>query len=424
VRAIDKQIQTALAHTQKASRLSPYAYYLARHVGLFQWMEKKTARFGSVGQEIAMSSDVLHREYWHTYEIPMDGRDTVFQVWIVRTDILGKAYRFGRGIVANPDYPNLYIAQQSGMPRRVILELDADETAVLHAILSKKAKQHFLALDTLTDDKNLQENIHAVFKNILARIEKRDMPYTLSFDKVQKNTIYLPLPLPESEDYSEKIAWLLERSDLIEVTGDSADEPEVHHEPTWQPLLKGDVARRLRQLDMVKEVGSVRGVYDGYDLLDNDDIAIVGRWEKLNLIERAQYEQRIVGYGAFDLAVGKIQLIAIMRDRNNDGIGQHFLLKHNKKQVLIATDLNGDNEHISRYKDPITPYFNSEEAAQLTAKDLEIVCEIWEDGLRLEPVLKVLFEVVERQQEYVSPENIIRTLHTWLGIEENEETAS
>ena len=424
MKAIDKQIQTALAHSQKASRLSPYAYYLARHVGLFQWMENKTARFGSVGQEIAMSADVLHREYWHTYEIPMDGRDTVFHIWIVRTDVLGKAFSFGSGIAANPDYPNLYVAQQSGMTRRVILELDADETAVLHAIIRQKGKQHFMALDSLTDDKTLQEIIHAVFKNILARIEKRDMPYTLSFDKVRKNTICLPLPLPESEGYSEKLAWLLERSDLIEVTGDFSAEPSVEHEPTWQPLLKGDVARRLRQLDMVKEVGSVRGVYDGYDILDDDDIETVGRWEKLNLIERAQHEQRVVGCAAFDLAAGKVQLIAIMRDRNSDGIGQHFLLKLNRTQVLIATDLNGDNEHISRYKDPIMPYFDSEDAAQLTPADLDIVCEIWEDGLRLEPVLKVLFEVVERQQEYVSPANIIRTLHTWLGIEADEEAAT
>ena len=64
----------------------------------------------------------------------------------------------------------------------------------------------------------------------------------------------------------------------------------------------------------------------------------------------------------------------------------------------------------------------TEEAAQLTPADLEIVCDIWEDGLRLEPVLKVLFEVVDQQQEYVNPENVIRTLYTWLGIEENEET--
>lgn len=418
--AIDKQIQIALATTLAASKLSPSAYSLARQVGLFQWLANKTRRFGSVGQEIIMSPEFLHREYWHSYDVPLAGRNTVFQVWIVQTGLLAKEHLFGRGVVSDPKRPNLYVAQQSGMQRRVILEVDADETAVLHAIIRQKSQQHFWPIQDLTDDADLQEQVNLIFGNIVARIEKHNMPYTTAVDDMPDNAIYLPFPVPESEAYPQKLKWLLERSDLIEVTNEIDDEPMIPYEPTWKPLQKGDVARRLRELGMIKEIGSIRGVYD--EIADSETTS---RWQKLDILERAGHEQRIVGCGTLPLHEDMLRMVVIMRDRLNDGIGQHFLLRRGKKQWLITIDLNGENESIMRYKHDIMTYFDTVDTKTLSSDDLETACETWEDGLRVDAWLKVLFDVVEQQQGYVSSETVMRTLQKWLGIEEeSEETTS
>src|SRR5215211_1956485 len=102
--AIEKQVQVALTKSLAASRLSPYAYMLARQLGLFNWLASKTRRFGSVGQEVIMSGEFLHREFWHTYEVSVDfERASVLQAWIVETVVLAKEFPFqGQRVVPDP----------------------------------------------------------------------------------------------------------------------------------------------------------------------------------------------------------------------------------------------------------------------------------------------------------------------------------
>lgn len=421
--AIEKQVQLALAKSQAASGLTPYAYMLARQLGLYYWLASKTRRFGSIGQEVIMSGEFLHREFWHTYEVVLAfNRLTVAQAWIVETSVLAKEFPYeGQHVVPDPQRPNLYIAQHSGMPRRVILEIDADETAILHAILRRKSTQHYRTIVSLTDDKDLQEQVKLIYGNIIKRLQTRSIPYTLAAFEPNDDTIYLPFPLPESEDYPEKLSWMLERSGHIEVEADAVV-AKVYREPQWQPKQVGDVARRLRDLDMISETGSIRGVYDEVDFGEwESDFA--SRWEKLNLLERAEYEQRIVGCGTLSMNGEPIRIIAIMRDRLNDAIGQQFIIRQKKKQLLVTIDLHGENESVKYFKEDMMTYFNSTNPAALNEYNLEEACETWEDGLRVHPMLNVLFKVVEMQQSFVSPKSIFRTLQVWLGKETSEETA-
>jgi hypothetical protein len=419
--AIEKQIQVALTHSLAASRLSPYAYLLARQLGLFYWLASKTKRFGSIGQEIIMSSEFLHREFWHTYEIPIEFENpSVLQVWIVETAVLGKEFPYqGKHVIPDPTRPNLYISQQSGMQRRVILEIDADETAILHAILRRKSVQHYRTIASMTDDKDLQEQVRLIYSNITQRLKTRSMPYTVAEFEPDDDTIYLPLPPPEAEAYPEKLSWMLERSGLIEVEAD-ADDPKPYREPQWQPRHVGDVARRLRDLDMISEMGSIRGVYDDFDADDWED-EFASRWEKMSVLEQADYEQRVVGCGTIDINGEPVHIIAIMRDRLKDAIGQQFLVRQKKKQFLVTIDLHGANESVTYFKEDMMTYFASTNPVALNEDNLMEACETWEDGLRVAPMLNVLFKVVEMQQSFVSPKSIYRTLQVWLGKETGEE---
>lgn len=420
--AIDKQVQMALTKSQTASGLSSYAYMLARQLGLFNWLASKTRRFGSVGQEVIMSGEFLHREFWHTYEVVLEfDKPTVAQAWIVETDVLAKEFPYeGQHVVPDSNRPNLYISQQSGMPRRVILEIDADETAILHAILRRKSAQHYRSVASLTDDKDLQEQVKLIYGNIIKRLQTRSIPYTLAAFEPDDNSIYLPFPPPESEDYPEKLEWMLERSGHIEVEADAVT-PKVYREPQWQPKHVGDVARRLRELDMISETGSIRGVYDEDDF-DDWEGDFASRWEKLNILERAEYEQRIVGCGTIDMQGEPTHIIAIMRDRLNDAIGQQFLIRQKKKQLLVTIDLHGENESVKYFKEDMMTYFNRSNPVKLNEYNLVEACETWEDGLRVHPMLNVLFKVVEMQQSFVSPKSMYRTLQVWLGKETGEET--
>ena len=113
-----------------------------------------------------------------------------------------------------------------------------------------------------------------------------------------------------------------------------------------------------------------------------------------------------------------------MRDRLNDAIGQQFLIRQKKKQFLVTIDLHGTNESVKYFKEDMMTYFTSTNPVALNEYNLVEACETWEDGLRVAPMLNVLFKVVEKQQSFVSPKSIYRTLQVWLGKETGEETTS
>lgn len=386
---IKPSIENALGQSLTDSGLSRTQYHLSRQIGILRWLNQSTykGRDYTVGRVAVTEQTVIHNDFFHTYDVWIDNRSVLMQVWIVSVATLAEEYPVDCTIEIDPDYPNLYVAQRSGTDDRIAFEISADETSILHNILSLQSANPFCPIQSLTGDAELQALVMDVQSSLEDRLTRMNMPY-VSFGKADDVRLFFP---SDVSLYQKQLEWLLQHGDFS------------HDSLHDKRLPKGEVARRLRELGMFSYSGSIVGVYG--------KVAKHIPWKEMGLVERASYENRIVGCGVIDADDSNIEIMLIMRDRINDGIGQHIFVSDGNHQVLVTVGIHSEIETIVIHDENITD--SMKEKITLTRDLLETQCDNWYDGLRVIPWLAILFEIIEQNVE-VSYRSAILTLKEWL----------
>lgn len=289
-------------------------------------------------------------------------------VFIVPVNLLAEYYNSNIGI--DPNNPNLYIALFSHS-RLVAIEISIDVTSVIHAILRQRTLPT-VSLKILTNDKTLEQEIVTVYTDFRQYIQQFNLPCKIIIDR---NDISLPIPTDGIREYRKQLEWLAK-----------------HVVSPKDNQLVGAVARRLRSLDMVSDVGSIRGVFL------SDYNANTGRdnWETLNLLDRAEHEGRIIGSGRLNLFNIIANVIVISRDKFIDEGGYYILVIGIGKPYVIT--INGND-----IKD--TFLFNGEVSDYVdTMEDIDVnkAFDNYEDNLRVEGWLLVLLKFVGMNYQDVS----------------------
>lgn len=386
---IHPTVNQALSHSQKKSGLSSTMYRISRQIGLLRWLRKETSRSTSIGRNVVVDQTIIYNEYFHTYDLLVNNKSVLMQVWIVSLESLIEEYPSHVPVDINPEFPNLYVAQRSGTDERIVIEISADETAVFHSLLRRQESKPHCIVNDLTEDFKLRRLIIEIQDNFEEELKLMNLPYKVFGSDDNVNLVF---PSEAIETYLARLEWLLENGDFS-------------HDAMMKKLPFGGTARRMRKLDMVTDIGSVFGVYGRFSKRVS--------WEEMKLVERAYHEKRITGYGILKMQAIDIQVIVIMRDRLNDGIGQHLVLSNEQYQVLVTVGIKGEVVAVESHDEDYTKYLTEND--ELNQFILDHQCDNWNDGLRVYPWLAVMFEIIEQDHE-VLPQNIETVLSEWLFL--------
>jgi hypothetical protein len=364
---------------------APKQYTMARQLGLMRWLGHRQLNGISIGQNLFANQSELSRDFFTVFE--GDGVQVpkgLYQIAIINTGWLSKRFDF---FPVEPHHfaPNLYIAQIAGHAgKRLVFEITPDETSILQALLTYKSKT-LQNLDKLTPDKNLQEAITEIWGRFTKRLGALSTPLLQGRDGFA-----LPLPGIEAERYEERLQT------SIELMGDKT---LVLHE--WQAGKQGDAARRLQQMGMVKDIGSVRGVFTDSSPRKSSD------WVELNVIEKAQYEGRVLGSGTITLPNKRdVKVFVFASNKYQDKAKLRVLVAAPNQQWLL-TVYDNDTLQTEAYKGELPPC----EDTHYNQDALLRVCDAYEDGGRVPSWLKAIFDYLDKRVESVS----LRTVNSFIS---------
>jgi len=316
------------------------------------------------------------RDLYHRYVLEEGDVGNVFQVAIVDFETFHKRCLPESDITALTDYPYLYIAYNEYTNDVIPIELSNEEAYLIQVIFAKTSISPHIALSELSDDKAIQQTVEQVFGALIQRMQQLSIPAMRD-----GHLLSLPLPAPYTSRYSEQIKWLIDKK--------IGSELPVVREPKTPKFNRGDVAKRLRSLGMIADMGSIQGVYTSSKQEEE--------WVTLNTLELALHEDRYVSGARLTLNEIQHTILICWMDAKQSPSGLVFILSDGQSSIEQAINKQYKIGDSKVFEGDIQNHIDDLDLIDLGRADLARYYDQWFDNLRVPEFLSIWFEVMEAQ---------------------------
>lgn len=334
---------------------------------------------------------------------------TIVEVGLCVTDTLIARYNFGTEPIKKRDAEALLVYRVDR--NYCALELTPDEFRVVHTIIAnifgvpEIAIHDIPQLETIRVEnpekvRAIERGIQQVYLGFLDKLGELSFPifntnstynFPLAGNDIRKlaelceeGVLHLPLVAGNVQDYFNAMQTVVDNAGvkgLIE----------------QQPENVGDVARRLRQLGMYSEEGSVRGVYTDGRASRQLPTVVVTDWEEIPDDPRSREYIKShldLGSGMFTLGDAALTVHVCIRDSEVDSRGHSifFHLQRDENFLTLHMKLNEQNK--------IEPNFCEFYESDLDAHEAVVLSTQLSAGLLNEWFDSMLYDNIQPEERW------------------------
>ena len=313
------------------------------------------------------SHDLYHKYYFEHADISYKS----FQTAIVDLETLLMKYPPSYDITCKADYPYLYIAYNEYTHDVIPLEVSNNEALIIQAIFSKTTTIPQTTLSELSPDESVQQTVKQIFEAMIHRMRQLSIPAT------RENTLLsLPLPAKNTRLYPEQIQWLMEKG-------------IVHKEVVTPKYNRGEVAKRLRSLGMVNQVGSIQGVYTSSKSTHE--------WTTLNTLELALHNDRYIAGATLTLADSEHTILICWLDNVASSSGMVFIMSNGTNAIELTVSKQYKIGQSKAFTGDLQKEVENLDLLSLDEAGLRHYYDEWFANLRVPEFLAIFFEMMETQ---------------------------